>query len=220
MLGILRMARLQVSRIVVGMGFIGLATWLTPRCGMSCSIVLVSVLAGAVCAGVAVALRRVPMGRVTFVNRLAPIVLPFGFNLGHGKLWPVVVCSWAAWTVIAAVAAVHSATGFQLLVSSQLGSSNDRAPLLRLVTLISLIIDGIGIAYLADNATKYLTLRSPGLKPLAIVISTLLALMLGSIFIWRLGYPRCGAALAALPPVVLVGFYSSFLAVTRNQRFN
>jgi hypothetical protein len=216
MLKLLRMARLWVSRILIGIVLVCLSTWLTPRCGLACSIVLVSALAGALCAGVAVALRRVPMGRVTFVNRLAPIVLPFGFHIGRGKLWPVVVCSWAGWTIIATIAAVHSATRFQLLGSN----THDLAPWFAVVTVIALIVDGIGIAFLANNATKYLTLRSPGLKSIAVVILILLGLMLGSVLVWRMGYPRCGTALAALVPMAVGGFYSLFFLVMRNQRFN
>ena len=130
------------------------------------------------------------MGQVGFVNHLAPIVLPLGFNLGRGKLWPVVVCSWAGWTVVAVISAVHSATGFQLLGQS----TNNRSQSLHVAILTGLAINAIAIAYLLGNAAKYQTLKSPGLKPTTVLVSILLAFMIASILLWRNDLPACGTA--------------------------
>lgn len=203
-------------RACVGVFFVGLAGFLAHRVGVAVSIVLSSVTAAAICSGVAWLLHHAPMGRVSPINRLAPVVLPLGFNIGHGKLWPVVVCSWLGWTIVAGVAAFHAVTHFRLLGRAAVGHGH----VLHFAMMAILLVDAVGFSYLTQLAAKRLKLRSPGLVAMATVLSIIAGSMIGAILVWNAGWPTLGTFLAAGPPLVVGGFYGLFFLVTRNQRFN
>src|SRR5688500_10883827 len=72
----------------------GLAVELGPwPAGLTCAVV-----AAVACAAGTILLRTSGVGRVTWRNHLAGYLIPWGWRLNRGKLWPLPVISWAVWT--------------------------------------------------------------------------------------------------------------------------
>jgi hypothetical protein len=69
-------------------------------------------------------------------------------------------------------------------------------------------------------AAKRLTFKSPGLKPMAILLSILLATMFTSLWLCSADRPGCAAMLSFAPIVATAGFYACLFLVMKNARFN
>jgi hypothetical protein len=207
---------LQFKRLAIAALFVAAATWLAHRVGIWPAILIMALAALGLCAGIGWMLRRTPLGRVTLINRVVPIVLPFGLHVGRGKPWPIVACSWAAWTILSAAAAIHAGSGFSLFPHATAASHN--APVLRAILIASLIIDAIGFGYLINLWAKRLGIRSPGLKPMLTLLFLLAFAMAGGMVLWRMGWPISAVMVAGAPPAIVGGFYGAFLllmAITR-----
>jgi hypothetical protein len=161
-------------------------------------------------------LHRAPTGRVSTINRLAPIILPFGFDLGRGKLRPIVICSALGWMIVASIAALFAATGFQPLPLP----AGDHPQFMRSLMIAALVIDIFGLRFLIRQAAKYLSIKSPGLKPMIVVCSMLTAAVIGALCLWNLGWPTTATLLAGAPPLGLSIFYALLFLVSFKQRMN
>src|SRR5436309_1309216 len=89
-----------LSRLLM-IGFAAyVCTTLTSRTAMWPSIALWALIMAALCGGVALLMKRQAPGRVTAINYLAGIVLPWGYRIGRGKLLPIVIESWFRWLLV------------------------------------------------------------------------------------------------------------------------
>jgi hypothetical protein len=177
---------------------------------------LVSIMAIALCGSVALALTRSPSGQISAINHLAPIILPLGFHIGRGKLPPIVVCSSVGWITVGSLAAIHAVTGFQIIRPSD----GHHSWVLSGLMILSVLVDCILFVFLSTLATKNLSLKSPGLKPMMTVLSILAATVFAAILLWNLGWPASATVLAGAPPILVGGFYTSLFLVSYNRRFN
>src|SRR4051794_40053828 len=101
--------------------------------------------AGIVCALTGLLLARVPMGKVTWVNRLAGPVLGGGVAVGGGKLLPGVLVSWARWTVVGAAVIYfwfHGWTGWGGRSAVSFG------PVGKTLLALAWVVDGAALLYL------------------------------------------------------------------------
>src|SRR4051812_22532891 len=103
---------------------------------------------GALCCAVALLMRLQKPGRVTVVNYLAGIILPWGYKIGRGRLWPIVVESWLRWVLLGVLLVVLTPHGLGGITA--IGREAPPAPAaeyhrsmtMTVLLLISWIIDG------------------------------------------------------------------------------
>jgi hypothetical protein len=208
---ILRSILFQFQRLVMIGFFFAAGAWLEPRLGIVLTTVCTSLMALAVCAVTALMLRRASPGRVSLVNRIAPILLPVGIHLGRGKLKPMVAWSTANWAVIALAGALFGKLRFS--ISAPPASGRNTAGVLRVLFIIGIVVDALGLGYLMNRWTQQRASGSSKLKsmlPLWMIL--LLAMSAGFIFSWK-GWPMLAALTAGAPPVIVGGFYGLFILV-------
>ena len=173
--------------------------------GLWLTLPLMVCAAALVCGLVAMGLSR-SGGRVSYFNRLAVIVLPVGIRLGRGRLIPMFAWSAALWSAVGMAGAICAS-----LWSHGMLHTSTHAPVLRVLLIASLFVDGATFVMLTQQAIKQMTPRSAGLKPLAIILAGLLVLMVGGVGLWLANWPWLAVLLAGGPPAIVAGSYSSFI---------
>ena len=216
-----------VIRVITVAAAVAACGWLATGLGAWKALGVWTVVAGALCAAVAFLMQRQTPEKVTFVNYAAGVVLPWGYRIGRGKLVPIVVTSWAIWTLlgIAVAIAVVGRRGNASPEAVALGGERSRTVMILL--LLSWLIDGavllrmIGVVATGTN-------RSHQLRSLAVPALVLVAMLASSIALVTMN-PRPAAARTALliaggPPLLLGVAYAVFVVVMvtagRNARWN
>jgi hypothetical protein len=92
------MIRLYFRRAVLLGGCAAAAYALAVESGPWPAVLTCAAVAAVACTVGAILLRTSTIGRVTWRNRLAGYLIPWGWRLNRGKLWPLPVISWAVWT--------------------------------------------------------------------------------------------------------------------------
>jgi hypothetical protein len=88
-----------VSRVLMFGLTAVVCAWLTSKFGGLRAMGLWALALAVVCGGTALLMNVQPPGRITPINYLAGVVLPWGYKIGRGKLLPIVVASWLGWVV-------------------------------------------------------------------------------------------------------------------------
>jgi len=73
----------------------------TARFGAVAAIAVAAVMLAAMCGAMGLAMWRQHVGQITLVNYLAPIVMPWGFRIGRGKIAFYMGESWLRWVLMA-----------------------------------------------------------------------------------------------------------------------
>ncbi len=162
------------------------------------------------CTLAAVALKGAPMGQITWRNRLAGYLLPWGYKLGGGKLAPMTAAAWAIWVLIGA--------GTVLLV----GNSAAAHPWLATLIFITWVIEG---GLLVRQLGLFSTFSSRSGRISILQSALLLAgLIAGGMVLWVMGYPGWALVVSGGPVALVGGGYGLFLGVMmtfgRNARWN
>jgi hypothetical protein len=165
---------------------------------------------GVVCGMIAVLFRRTPMGRVTLINYVAAIFLPFGYFIGKGKLAPIVITSWIAWTIVGAASALAAARGYDPRVVSADGQRHVTASLVLLI--VAWIVDGEAILYLSRTVAKRLNVRSAAARKLFRMMAVLAVLIAASAILWSHGLNALALLVAGGPPLFVGGLYGAYFA--------
>lgn len=154
------------------------------------------------CAAGAVLLRTSAVGRITWKNRLAACLMPWGANLGGGALWPIPVTSWVVWLGVAGgvIALTPTATG------------TDSWPTLWRVALgTAWVIDGGVLLYVAGTLRRHYPPTSSGWRSLTRICVVLIGLIAASVVLYVCGLPYLALAVAGGPPLVAGVGYGLFL---------
>jgi hypothetical protein len=89
--------------------------------------------------------------------------------------------------------------------------------------LATWIIDG-GLLYVLGTMTQNFSIVSKTTKSLLVVSASMATILVGSILLYLLGFPRMGLGLASLPSLLLAGYLGFYLGVVllvgRNARWN
>jgi hypothetical protein len=216
-----------LARVVMLAVTVGVCRWLTSTFGVWKAIGLWAGGMALVCVGTALWLDRQPPGQITFVNRIAGYVLPWGYQIGRGKLAPIVATSWLIWVLLG--------TGAALTIGGvPSGSTGAQAPSAESATsptwvtvllYLSWIVDGAVLARIASVSWIRQNPMPPSIVTASLVIGGLIA---GSAAIKLFGKSAAATKLALIvaggPPLVVGVGYGLFLLVAltlgRNARWN
>jgi hypothetical protein len=189
-----------------------LSTGLTVRFGPTVAGLIWAAAAAVACAAGAVLLRTSPVGRVTWRNRAAGTLIPWGWRMNAGRLWPVVVVSWCVW-VLSGTAAILLRPG---------PAEESPAVGLRVGLFAAWVVDGAALLYLLGTVRQ----ATPGSRvdPLWAVSAAVLAVIAVSIGLYLGDRPEAALLVAGGPPAVGGGLagVAVLLVVTvgRNARWN
>ncbi len=190
--------------------------WLITGWGQPLAGVLWAVGAGVACAAGAVLLRTSAVGRLTWKNRVAGSLIPWGWRLSAGKLWPVPLVSWGVWVLVwAAVAVLTPQPGGDPLTTWDV--------VVRLALGFAWGGDALALAHLVGVLLGHSQNGSGG-RSLRRIAGVLAAIVAASVALHLFGFTGL-AVLVAGGPIALVGIgYGLFLAVLlifrRNSRWN
>lgn len=168
---------------------------------------------GLLCAAAAWCLKKAPMGRLTWRNKLAGYLLPWGYKIGRGKLLPMTLAAWAIWIMIG--------VGTIVLAAWPMGAASAH-PYLAVMIFVSWVVLG-GLAVRQLGLIPTFGSRS-GRMSLLQSAAVALGLMAASAVLWLTGRPGW-ALLTAGGPIAFVGggyglFLGVMLTVGRKARWN
>lgn len=156
----------------------------------------------------AMLLRTSAIGQVTWRNRLVGYLIPWGWRLNRGRLWPVAVISWVVWTAVC---------GAAVLLRSGQPSLGMRAAL-----LAAWLIDAAALAHLLGTIVQ----ATPGSRvcsvwKLVVVITGVLGASVG---LYAAGQTTAALIVGGGPPAVIGSAFGLVLlllaTVGRNTRWN
>jgi hypothetical protein len=204
-----------VARVVMLAVTVGACRWLTSALGPWKAIGAWALGMAVICAGVALWLDRQPPEQITFVNRLAGYLLPWGYDIGRGKLIPIVITSWIVWVLLGGGAVFTIGV---LARGGRAGELSAEVPshttLLTVLLYLAWVIDG---AVLMRLVSVSWVRQNPMPPSVIMVMLALTAMILGSAAIKMLGKSAAATKLALAisggPPLVVGLGYGVFLLV-------
>ncbi len=186
--------------------------WLARTLGPWQAVLASAVLAAALVAVGVLLLRSTRVGELTWRNRTAGLLLPWGYRFG-GQLPTIAGTSWLVWTLLAAATALSThSVGRDPVTATTAPATGGLSVLLLL-------------AWIANGGLLLYTLGHRGGSRSLRKFQTLLALMLAaSIALQCAGYTGFATLLAGGPPLALGlvygGYVGLLLIVGRNARWN
>jgi hypothetical protein len=182
--------------------------WLVLTAGPWAAIGLWAAAIGAICGTVALLMHLQEPGRRSVINRMAGLILPWGYAIGRGKLLPIVIESWFRWVLVGAAVVLLTAHGNPEsgLDPSRLRSS--RSAIVTLLLFLSWVIDGAVVLRLVTiAATRARPRRLPAsiLGPIAGIGAMIAASVSLTVFGHNPGLTALALLIAAGPLVVVGG---------------
>jgi hypothetical protein len=168
------------------------------------------VVSAVACVAGAILLRTSGVGRVTWRNRLAGYLIPWGWRLNRGKLWPLPVISWATWTAVCGAAVLLR----PVLDQPSIG--------VRAALLAAWLIDAAALVYLLGTIAQ----ATPGSRVGSLwkLVAVIVGLIGASVGLYLGGQTTAALLVAGGPPVVIGGGFGLLLlilaTVGRNTRWN
>jgi hypothetical protein len=204
-------------------------TWLSKLTGAWIATACWAAILAVLCGGTALLMRAQAPGRVTPINYLAGIVLPWGYKIGRGKLPPIVLCSWLGWLTIGTAAIILTAQGCRPYGAGWSAhpatTEYHRGSVVNALLFLSWVIDGAVLVRLVTVISTRSNPIPPGtLKPIAIITLLLLASIALAIFGHGAAQSNLALLLTAGPIVIIGGGYGLMILVMvtfgRNTRWN
>jgi len=193
----------------------------TERFGVLVAIAVAAVMIAAMCGALGLAMSRQKVGQVTIVNYLAPIVMPWGYRIGRGKIGFYIGESWLRWMLMASGMIVLAARHFNAYVAFHSGV------IASVIVFLSWIVVGEGALRLITNIATRANDNPlpPGTFP---PILGMIGLVLASVGLTLWGSTAGQFYFAMLltvgPVAVICGGYGLmllvFLTFGRNMRWN
>lgn len=190
--------------------------WLVGNCGPVAAGVVWGVAALVGCGVGTVLLRTSPVGRVNWQNHIAAVLVPWGYRVGGGRLWPIPMVSWAVWMTVWAGAVVLTSwpgadplTGWEIALRIALGAA--------------WAIDGLALGHTVATLRQHFSAASRSGRTLIPIAAVIAGLIAGSVLLHLLGLTPLALLLAGGPPLLIGGGYALFLAVLlfgRGGRWN
>jgi len=202
------MIRLYLKKAVL-LAFAAVAAYgLAVELGPWSAFLTCAVVSAAACAAGAILLRTSAVGRVTWRNRLAGYLIPWGWRLNRGKLWPLPVISWAVWTAVC---------GAAVLLCRDQPSLGMRAGL-----LAAWLIDAAALMYLLGTISQ----ATPGSRVGSLwkLVAAIAGVLCASVGLYLGGQTTAALIVGGGPPAVIGGGFGVvllvFATVGRNTRWN
>jgi hypothetical protein len=159
-----------------------------------------------------VLLRTSPVGRVTWRNRAAGYLIPWGWRLNRGRLWPVAVVSWVGWMAVGAAVFVLRP-----------GSANEDSGVgLRVALFAAWVVDAAALLFVLGTIRQ----ATPGSRVRSLwKLAAVIALVGGaSIGLYLGGRSTAALVVGGGPPLAAGGCTGLvvlvFMTVGRNTRWN
>jgi hypothetical protein len=136
------MIRLYLTRAALLATAAAAAYGLAVEFGPWPAVLTCAAAAAVACTAGAILLRTSTIGRVTWRNRLAGYLIPWGWRLNRGRLWPVAVISWVVWTAVC---------GAAVLLRPE---PDQPSPGLRAALLAAWLVDAAALVYLLGTVAQ------------------------------------------------------------------
>lgn len=155
-----------------------------------------------------VLLRTSTIGQVTWRNYLAGYLIPWGWRLNRGRLWPVGVISWVVWTAVSGAAALLRAD------EPSLG--------MRAALLAAWLIDASALMFLLGTIVQ----ATPGSRLGSVwkLVAFITVVLCASVGLYVAGQTTAALIVGGGPPAVICGAFGLvlliFSTVGRNTRWN
>ena len=169
----------------------------------------------------ALVLRTTKVGELTWKNRLAGHLLPWGYHLGGGSLPGLVLGCVVVWAAVAAAVLLASAPGAAVAAPNQPAAATVGAsPWL----LLAWIVDGAFLLWMVGQLRKHYQPGTSVTRSQGKLVLTVAAMLVGSVVLHLLGRPGFALLVVGGPVLVVGGGYALFLGVIllfgRNMRWN
>ena len=204
------MIRLYIRNAVLLTAVAAVAYGLTAEFGPWPAFLTCAAVSAVACVTGAILLRTSGVGRVTWRYRLAGYLIPWGWRLNRGKLWPLPVISWAVWTAVCGVAALLRPVPDQ----PSLG--------VRSALLAAWVIDAAAIVYLLGTIAQ----TTPGSRVGSLwkLVAAIAGLIGASAGLYLGGQTTAALTVADGPPAAIGGGFGLVVlilaTVSRNTRWN
>lgn len=192
-------------------------SWLVGRYGLLTAGVVWAAVSAIACVLGAVLLRTSPVGRVSWQNRTASYLVPWGVRIGGGRLWPILVVSWLVWLCVLGGAAVLTP-----------GPGADPLTVWEIAMRVGLgaawVIDGLALGHVLATLRQHYSAGSRSGRTLSTISAVIVGLMAGSLLLCLFGLTPLALLVAGGPPLLIGGGYGLFLAAVllfgRGARWN
>lgn len=159
----------------------------------------------------AVLLRTTSVGQITWKNRLAGLLLPWGYAISSHRLAGIALISWIVWCLVAlGVAMTYFRPVADTTTALSPGTSSNT---FRTLLLISWAIDAGGILYLLGMLAKFHDMKSKVAQTQLKALALLTILILASVAMWMAGKAGLALLIAGGPPAVLGSVFALFMIV-------
>lgn len=199
---------LYLKKAVLFAGSAAAAYGLATEFGPWPAFLACAVVAAVACVLGAILLRRSTIGQVTWRNRLAGYLIPWGWRLNRGRLWPVAIISWVVWTAVC---------GAAVLLRSGEPSLGMRAAL-----LAAWLIDASALVFLLGTIVQ----ATPGSRLGSVwkLVTFIVAVLCARVGLYVVGQTTAALIVGGGPPAVIGGVFGLvlliFMTVGRNTRWN
>jgi hypothetical protein len=172
------------------------------------AVLTCAAVAAVACTVGAILLRTSTIGQVTWRNHLAGYLIPWGWRLNRGRLWPVAVISWAVWT---------AACGAAVLLRSDEPSLGMRAAL-----LAAWLIDASALVFLLGTVVQ----ATPGSRVVSVwkLVAVITGVLCASVGLYVAGQTTAALIVGGGPPALIGGVFGLVLLIFatagRNTRWN
>lgn len=185
------------------------AYWLAGNIGSSRGALVWAVASALACGIGAVLLRTSAIRRVTWRNRLAGYLIPWGWRLNRGRLWPIPVVSWVVWMAAGGAAVLLRPTAEEL------------TPVVRIALFAAWMVDA-ALVFLLGTIVQ----ATPGSRvgPLWKPAAGIAGVIVASIGLYLAGLTMIALVVGGGPPLAIGGGLGLFVlllaTVGRYTRWN
>ena len=197
--------------LAVAFGWLAGSWWTWPTAAL-----VIAVLAGLAVACGNWLLLQTGIGELSWRNRCAGWLMPWGYVVGRGKLLPLAATSAVVWAGLGWSGLVAAATS-----EPAAAHAGWRLPsLLTFATMTSWIVGGGALLYLVGQLARSPNWRRRPGSTLAKCCAIVCLLLLASLALRLAGYPRLACLISGGPPAVLgslFGLWTLVLLIAERQ---
>ncbi len=171
----------------------------------------------------AMTLRSLRVGEISWRNRVAGWMVPWGYRMTPGKLWVISLVSGAVWAALWGLGILLARPASDVAMTAA-APGWWTAELTNGLLILAWLVDGAALFWLAGQISQYsANNRQPG-STIFRVLVVVAALIVFSFGFWYLGHPRIALWVAGFPPLLagtLFGVWTALLlTMGRKARWN
>ncbi len=223
----MRYVLFYLRKVLMVAGAVAAGFVLAPRIG-----IWQTLLAFAVVAAVAVAvggylLKTSAVSQITWRNRVAGFLAPWGWTFANGKLGRAMIASWVVWVLLGTCGALlmsRAASSIGLSPNMVASSASSSPTVVTVLLALAWIVDGGALLYFFSTLAKNFSIRSRPALSIMKVMALCIAILLASVALFLNGHPYAALAFAGGPPLAVALIFGLFMTVIlcagKNVRWN